>query len=268
MLLKENITTRGGRRINLRRLTLSLLMLAFVSQVQSLALAAPPEGVPSVVIQKRRLVLVRRGKFARDFPDRKRAIIIYPVVVGPRNSEVLRKVRATFDFKNIFGSSLADYRSDTWLSEFEYEVNYNRNYILDITFRQNGIGAYPDGGSKHFAINLRNGELIRAADAFEASAHETLAAMVDQKMQAENQDTIRDVGAEDRETARELLKDLKFKTSNLDDFSISDKGITFLFDAEFPHAVQAFQPAGNYFFSYAELKPYIKRDGPLGVFIR
>ena len=268
MQLKKTITALGGRRVNQRRLLLSLLLLALVSHAGLPVLADPPEGVPSVVLQKRRIVLVRRGKFARDFPGRKRAIIIYPVVMGPRNSEVLRKVRALFDFKNIFGSSLAEYRADTWLSEFDYVVSYNRDYILDITFSQNGVGAYPDGGSKHFAINLRNGELIRAADAFTASAHETLAEMVDKKLQAENQETLRDVGDEDRPTATELLKDLKFKTSNLDDFSIDDKGITFLFDAEFPHAVQAFQPVGRYFFSHAELKPYIKADGPLAVFIR
>jgi hypothetical protein len=76
------------------------------------------------------------------------------------------------------------------------------------------------------------------------------------------------VGSEDRASAEELLKGLKFTTSHLDNFAINDQGVTFLFDAEFPHAVQAFEPGGSYFFSYAELKPYIKRDGPLAVFIR
>jgi hypothetical protein len=90
---------------------------------------------------------------------------------------------------------------------------------------------------------------------------------VDKKLQAENQATIRDSG-NDRETARDLLKDLKIKASDLDDFSISDKGVTFLYDAEFPHVVQAFQPVGQYFFSFAELKPYIKRSGPLAMFIQ
>jgi hypothetical protein len=256
------------QHMNSRRLLLSLLLLVSVSLVNAPARPAVPEGVPSVVLQKRRVVLVRGGKFARDFPDRRRAIITYPVVVGPRNSPVLRKVRAMFDFKNIFGSSLADYRADTWLSEFAYKVNYNRDYILDITFTQEGVGAYPDGGYKHFAINLRNGELIRAADAFDSGALEKIAAMVDEKMQAENQATIRDVGNEDRASAEELLRDVKFTASNLDDFSINDKGVTFLFDAGFPHAIQAFEPGGSYFFSYAELKPYIKRDGPLAVFVR
>jgi hypothetical protein len=262
------LITQIEQHSNLRRLVLSLLLLSSVGFAGAHASPAVPEGVPSVVLRKRTMVLVRGGKFARDFPDRKRAIITYPVVVGPRNSPVLRKIRAAFDFKNIFGSSLAEYRSDTWLSEFGYEVNYNRDYILDITFRQEGVGAYPDGGYKHFAINLRNGELIRAADAFDSAALEKLAAMVDEKLQAENRETVRDVGDEDRASAEELLKDLKFTTTNLDDFSVSDKGVTFLFDAGFPHAVQAFAPAGRYFFSYAELKPHIKRDGPLAIFVR
>ncbi len=262
------LITQIEQHLNLRRLVLSLLLLASVGFVGAHARPAVPEGLPSVTIQKRRMVLVRGGKFARDFPDRKRAIITYPVVVGPRNSPVLRKIRALFDFKNIFGSSLAEYRADTWLSEFAYKVNYNRDYILDITFTQEGVGAYPDGGYKHFAINLRTGELIRAADAFDPAAHEKLAAMIDAQLQAENQETIKQVGSEDRASAEELLKDLKFTTSNLDNIAVSDLGVTFLFDAGFPHAVQAFEPGGSYFFTYADLKPYIRRDGPLGVFVR
>jgi hypothetical protein len=258
---------RGGLRIIQRYLVLSLLLSASFSYAASPAVTTTSDAVQSVVLQKRRIVLVRTGKFVRDFPERKRAIVNYPVVVGPKNSQVLRKVRALFDFKNIFGTSLAEYRADTWLSEFDYKINYNRNFILDITFMQDGVAAYPDTHTKHFAINLRNGELIKAADAFNSSSLDELAMLVDKKLQTENQETIRDSG-DDRETAKDLLKDLKFEVSNLDEFSISDKGITFLYDAEFPHAVQALQPAGEYFFSFAELKSYIKRDGPLGVFVR
>lgn len=257
----------GGRRTFKYYLIFSLLLLASINYVASPAFASALDAVPSVIIQKRRTVIVRRGKFVRDFPERRRAILNHPVVIGPRNSAVLRKVRALFDFKNIFGTSLAEYRADTWLSEFDYKVNYNRNFILDITFMQEGIGAYPDIHTKHFAINLRNGELINAADAFNSSSLDELAVLVDRKLQTENQETIRDSG-DDKETARDLLKDLKITASDLKDFSVSDKGVTFLYDAGFPHVVRALQPTGEYFFSFAELKSYIKRDGPLGVFVR
>ncbi len=55
---------------------------------------------------------------------------------------------------------------------------------------------------------------------------------------------------------------------NLDDFSVGRMGITFLYDAGFPHVFKAFEPQGRYFFNYAQLKPYLKDDGPLGQFIR
>ena len=58
-----------------------------------------------------------------------------------------------------------------------------------------------------------------------------------------------------------------FAVKNLDEFAVSDKGVTFLYDARFPHVIRALQPTGEYFFSYAELQPRIKRNGPLGILL-
>jgi hypothetical protein len=263
---RKKITVRS-LQTNVRYSILFVVLLASLGYAAAPAVAVVPDGMSSVVIQKRRIVLVRTGKIARDFPERKRATVSYPVIKGPVNSAVLRKVRSMLEIKNIFGISLAEYRSDAWLSEFDYKVNYNRDFILDITFTQDGVGAYPDGSSKHFAINLKNGSLIRAKDVFNSSALDTLTRLVDEKLQAEIQQTIKD-NPDDREAAASSLKDLKFKRSNLNDFSVSDKGLTFLYDAGFPHVIKALQPVGEYFFSYAELKSYIKREGLLGTFIR
>jgi hypothetical protein len=92
---------RSGLQINVRYLSLSLLLLSVSYCASPVVAATALEGMPSVVIQKRRVVIVRTGKFVRDFPDRKRAIVNYPVIVGPRNSVVLRKIRALFDFKHL-----------------------------------------------------------------------------------------------------------------------------------------------------------------------
>ena len=175
-------------------------------------------------------------------------------------------MRAILDFKNIFGSSLAEYRQGDWLTDFDYKVNYNQNYILDITFTESGSGAYPDTHTKHFAINLKNGEVIKAADAFDSSSLDTLAALVDRKLQAEVRQILKE--NRDEKDTQDLFREVKFKTSDLNDFSIGSRGVTFLYDAGFPHVVQALQPNGSYFFSYAQLKSYIKRDGPLAIFIR
>ncbi|HYO91456.1 MAG TPA: DUF3298 domain-containing protein [Pyrinomonadaceae bacterium] len=228
-----------------------------------------------VVIEKRRVVIVRTGKFVRDFPTRRRAVISYPFIrSGASNAAALRKVRALLQLKNIFDTSIAEYREDTWLDEFDYKVNYNRNFILDITFMQNGTGAYPDGQTRNFAVNLKTGEVIKARDVFKPEALKTLAEMVDRKLQAENKQTLKEMEqdssltAEDRSNYQEQFAPLKFEIKNLDDFSINDKGITFLYDAGFPHVIQAIEPVGQYFFSYEELRSFIKPEGLLGIFVR
>ena len=254
-----------------------LLLLVFSGNAAQPVAAATTTIVPAdrVVIEKRRVVIVRTGKFVRDFPSRRRAVISYPFIrSGASNAAALRKVRALLQVKNIFETSVAEYREDTWLDEFNYKVNYNRNFILDITFTQEGMGAYPDGQTRNFAINLKTGEVIKARDVFKAEALKTLAEMVDRKLQAENEQTLKDIErepdfkAEDRDYYREQFAPLKFEINNLDDMSINDKGVTFLYDAGFPHVIQAYEPNGQYFFSYAELRSYIKPEGPLGIFVR
>jgi hypothetical protein len=163
--------------------------------------------------------------------------------------------------------SVEEYRAETWLDELDYRINYNKNFILDITFRQDGMGAYPDYEEKHLAINLRTGELIKASDVFKAEGLGSLAALVDRKLQAELKETIEQVNAdpstnaEEKAQVPELFENLKIEVTNLDDFVIGDNGITFLYDAGFPHVVQAYEPVGKYQFTFAELSKYLKREG-------
>lgn len=226
-----------------------------------------------VNIQRRRIVLVRSPKLAREFPKRKTAVVTYPVISGLSDAVVLRRIRFALAVKNIFGSSLQEYRDDPWLSEFSYVVNYNANHLLDITFMQSGKAAYPDDQTKHFLINLKDGSIAKASDAFESNKFIALARMVNDKLQNEIK-KIQDenvaasvVDAQAKEWSKEADENLKFETQNLDDFSVGRRGITFLYDAGFPHAIKAFEPQGKYFFTYSELKPYIKRDGLLGQFV-
>lgn len=132
-----------------------------------------------VTIRPKRVVLVSSGEHARQFPERSRATVIYPVVLGLKDSHVLARVRAILEIKSVFGSSLDEYRDDGWLTDFGYKVNYNQNYILDITFTQSGMGAYPDEHTKHCLINLRNGRLIKRSDVFIVDRLEDLASLID-----------------------------------------------------------------------------------------
>lgn len=255
-----------------------ILVLLLVLSVNVAVSASQPStgksvrGADHAVISRRRLVLVRTGELAKKFPHKKQAVVTYPVISG-LSPEVLRRVRAMLDFKNIFDYSLREYREDVWLSEFGYVVNHNSNYLLDITFTQDGSGAYPDTHSKHFLINLRDGSLVKAADAFESVRLPELVALIDRKLQLEleqieKENTDPNEAPDEKAARLEAQEVLKFEVKDLDDFSVGTKGITFLYDAGFPHVIQASEPQGRYFFSYSELKPFIKPDGPLGQFVR
>lgn len=255
----------------MRLLSLAVLLLLVPSSYAQLK----PQAASSndrAIVTPRRVVLVRQGALVKDFPGKKTATVTYPVISGLRDPKVLRRVQSILQVKNAFDSSLADYRQDSWLWEFTFKVNYNKNYILDITFTQSGSGAYPDTHTKHVAVNLKNGSVIKASDVFISEKLETLAALVNRKLQSELKQILKENSgptsdAEDRKIIKESQEVLEFKSENLDDFSVGARGLTFLYDAGYPHAIQAFEPNGRYFFSYSELKPYIKRDGLLGQFV-
>jgi len=225
-----------------------------------------------VIVKPRTIVIVRSGQIAKEFPEKKRATVRFPLVSGPSDARVLRQVQSILQIKNVFDSTIAEYARDNWLEEFGYEVNYNKNCILDISFSQSGSGAYPDTQTRHFAINLKKGTVIKASDAFVSSKLPSLASLVRAQLKNELAQILKNLAesksdTEDIRIAKEAQEALEYKLADLDEFSVGDKGITFLYDAGYPHAIQAFEPEGRYFFSYAELKPYIKRDGPLGQFV-
>jgi len=272
MLVNSPLELDPFKSKKMRLLSLAvLLLLAPVSYAQ-----LKPQRQQTndrATVTPRRIVIVRRGALARDFPHKKTATVTYPVISGLRDPKVLRRVQSLVQVKNAFDMSLDDYRQDTWLSELTFKVNYNKNHILDLTFTQDGSGAYPDTHTKHFTISLKTGSIVKASDVFEPAKLGSLSILVNRKLQDELKQIVKENSgpgsdAEDTRIIKESQEAIEFKPENLDEFSVGAKGLTFLYDAGYPHAIQAFEPVGRYFFSYSELKPYIKRDGLLGQFVQ
>jgi hypothetical protein len=254
-----------------RPVAVALLLLAY-----GVVSAQPPASgnkADRVTIRPRTVILIRPAALIKGFPEKRTAKVTYPVISGRLKAEVLQRVRSLLQIKNIFDSSLEEYRQDRWLEEFGYEVNFNQRQILDITFSQTGTAAYPDSQSRHFAIDLRNGSTIKAAQVFVADKQQELAGLVNAKLQTELKAILASLresnsDPDDTRIASEAQEPLEFKVENLRDFSVGETGLTFLYDAGYPHAIQAFEPNGEYFFSYAELKPFIKRESVLGQFVK
>jgi len=184
-------------------------------------------------------MIQRSAAVTRHAPTRKSAFILLPVVTRISDSTILARVRSELDIKNVFSSTLQDYREDTWLDDFGYKVNYNADYLLDMAFTQNGLAAYPDTHEKHILISLRDGKLVKAADVFDVTKLEALAALAGgalqielAKLRAENLADVRD--NDERQALTDAYSNLKFERENLDEFSVGQTEITFLYDAGFP----------------------------------
>ena len=208
----------------------------------------------------------QRPKTEMDF--KKSFAVIRPKVKGV-NLAMAKKVETAISYEKNFDFNIQEEINEIqWLEEANYEVDYNKNGILGVTLMVIGSGAYPSEYSKPVIVNLTTGEKIWAKNVFIKLSE--LAAKGKRAQQAEIKRAIVEIKKEnpDEENPASLFENADFTVKNLDEFTVSDKGITFWYDYGFPHVIQAWQPAGRYFFSWAQLKPFIKREGLLARFVR
>ncbi len=244
----------------------SLLFLAWALLFISINVA----GQSSIIVTPKKVVYTRKNAE----PEKKHFDIRYPIVKGALAPAVKRKLENTISYWRVFQTSLKESMEETYLSSLDYKVNYNQNGILDISLFQEGVGAYPSTGTVNLAVNLKTGAQIKFNDVFKPSSSARLAALVDKKLGAEKRKIIKQVDAdkdetqESKDSLKEQIDGLKFTTESFNEFRVGSKGVTILYDAGFPHVIQALQPDGEYFFTYAELKPFLKPDGLLGKFVR
>lgn len=193
--------------------------------------------------------------------------IVYPKISGANAA----KIEAILSYEKNFDFKLKEQISgeDFWLNSCDFVVNYNKNNILGVELYMEGSGAYPSTSIKNIVVNTKNGTRVKPNDVF--TNQNGLAAMVKKAQKAEMKkataEYLKDPDAKDF-SSDEFFNNADFKAKNLDDFTISEKGITFHYDYGFPHVALALQPDGEYFFTWKQLKPYIKSNGIFAQFIK
>ena len=188
-------------------------------------------------------------------------VMIRPVVTGLK-SPILKKIRKELELKRILDEQYVFYKNH-YLFGFDYRVTYNRNHILAITF---SWYAYFADHEKAVAFDLRNGSLIKPEDLFHEDRVPELVKLIDQQLQAELQQMIRD--HEDIEFVWKAENPLlKVIPDDLVEFAINDKGITFFYDPHFSHTRAWAEPEGRYFFKYSELKSFLKPNTVVSQFV-
>jgi hypothetical protein len=239
-----------------RNLFIFILLLIF----------APAAFSQAVVITPKKTVY-RRPKPVVDF--KKSFTVIRPHVKG-LSPALNKKVETAISFEKVSKLNIREELGEIqWLEEASYEVNYNKNGILDVTIFLSGAGAYPSVFQKTIVVNLKTGALARPQDVFTNLGG--LAAKLKKARQAEMKNATeeykKDPDAADFD-ASEYFREADFTIKDLNEFTVSDKGVTFIYDYRFPHVALALQPEGRFFYSWSELKPFVRRDGLFGKFIR
>lgn len=223
-----------------------------------------------------RKMTYKRPKPMMDF--KKTFTITHPKVSG-LTPTMNKKVEAAVSYEKNFDFTIKEEMGEIqWLEEASYEVAYNKNGILNILLSITGTGAYPSTSNKSVIVNLKTGEQVKFADVFKADSLAEFAESVNKKLAVEKAEVIRMVekgefgdgesSKEANEALKEQLSGLEFTADAFDEFTVGDQGATIIYDAGFPHAIRAAQPDGRYFFTWAELKPFIKPDGLLARFVR
>lgn len=231
----------------------------------ALAIPVQNQSQPKSLFDDHAIVTPRRTEKTHGRgEDRCTDVMIRPIVTGLR-PPIVKRIRKELELKKVLGLHYAFYKHH-WMYGFDYRVTYNRNHILAFTFSWN---AYFADHEKGMVFDLRDGNLIKPQDLFREDLVPELVKLIDQKLQAELCQVIRDYkGPLD---LRSLLKDQAYPLTGtleeLAEFAINDKGITFFYDAGYDHRMAQFEPEGRYFFKYSELKSFLKPNTVVSQFV-
>ncbi|MFZ1701976.1 MAG: hypothetical protein WBO10_14140 [Pyrinomonadaceae bacterium] len=220
-------------------------------------------GFGQSVVVTRKKVTYTRPKPIVDF--KKTFTINYPKVKA-RTTAISRKIEAELSYEKLFGVSVnEEINGAQWLEEADYSVLYNKNGLLCLELYVEGVGAYPDGSTKHVVVDTVTGKRVLPGEVFIY-----IGGLIDilSKMQRkEITDAVSEIkGNKDWEepNPEPLFENAVFEKDNLKGFSINANGVTFYYDYGFPHMIQAMEPNGEYSLTWAQMKPYIRVNSALG----
>ncbi len=186
--------------------------------------------------------------------------INYPKFSGIQNPDTLKRLERTFDYWRVFDTTLAEETDNQWLESLEYMVKYNKNDILVLEFWMAGSGAYPDQTSRTIIADTISGLPIKFTDTFQNRIG--LLTAIDKAQDLEIKAAIKqmkeDKSDDQVEDPESLFANVRKASDDIEEFSVSDAGVTFIYDYGFPHVIQAAQPEGRFFFSWSEIKPYLR----------
>jgi hypothetical protein len=217
----------------------------------------------SVTITPRKTVY-RRPKPQHEF---KKTFTIRRPIAKASTPALSRRITAAISPDKVLEINIREEMTEhQWLEEADYKVLFNQNGVLCVELWMTGTAAYPDGVTKRVVVNLRTGTVVRPHDVFRDLPG--LAALIKDAQTAEIAAATQEMKSDPDARPEELFSEANFTAEDLRDFTVDSGGVTFFYDYGFPHVLEALQPPGEFHFSWARLKPFVRTDGLLARFVR
>lgn len=157
------------------------------------------------------------------------------------------------------------------LTMFDVDTVYHAHCILGIRYNGEWMGAYPTSFSGNINYDLQTGDSLLTTDFIAADKMNELLAHCNTKLQQNIDDNRKTLVAGDGlEEVAQYLEQYPplFTMDKINDYSISDSGVTWVYEIGFPHVMKGLEPDGHVTLSRAELQPLLKKDGPLGFMVQ
>jgi hypothetical protein len=219
-----------------------------------------PASAQVTVTAKR--VTYTRPKPTMDF--KKTFTINYPIVKA-ETPALSKKIGRAISPLTVLRISIKDeMREYQWLEDADYEVKYNANGVLCVDLFMEGTAAYPTNVYRTVVVDTKTGTVAKPSAVFQNIPG--LVAMIKKNQKEEIANAIVEIkkDTENQEpNPEELFKYADFKALNLDGFGVSADGVMFKYSYSFAHVIQALEPSGVFSYTWAQIKPYIKRGGLL-----
>ncbi|HEX8532045.1 MAG TPA: hypothetical protein VF646_18550 [Cytophagales bacterium] len=234
-------------------------------QTLALALREAPAGAGGSTDA----VTVTEYRFSAKGPDDAEGEYAFPRVTGPAGHPALAKLRAHLTVKQLTDQTEAEIKETfagcgCGLVNASYTVDYHRNGVLTLSVQREWLGAYSSFSVERLVLSTRTGERLSIGQLLLPAALPALARQADQLLQARIKEARgAAAGSEEATWLDELLNGKTFTVEHFDDFTVTQEGITFYYPFAFPNAALALQPDDAFAFTFAQLKPYLKPDGPL-----
>lgn len=232
-----------------------------------LLLAFSAAEAQSVMVTGRKRIYTR----PKPIVDFKKTFSIRRPMVRAATPALSRKIDALIDPVKVLEIDLKGEMDDhQWLSEADYKIVHNADGVLAVMVWMEGSGAYPDGVTRYVVVDTAKGTRATAAEVF--NDLDGLAKLVKTRQDAAVAARIKAIRADPDlrgdEDPEKLFENTNFEPKDLEGFSVDAEGVSFFYDYGFPHVIQALEPSSELRLSWAEIKPFVRRDGLLARFVR